>query len=416
MSLNNGYLKQYFKGIIAKKLSVVETTPGISNQHEFNATAKMKEIFGFDDRKFKTDFLYIDDDQSFEATDYLTWYDARRNHPTRTEYRLYYPSTIVSKAASQGDSLFICVKQDDTILCVVARKNATITSQLYWLFDIIPIDSGRFIENAELKTDSGQLEFVARTVLGQIGIEYVESDNEDLLALLLARFGGVFPKTDVFSSFARSLVLDTNPIGEPDLTLTKWFDMEEKLFFLLEQYTIRERLKKGFSDGEDVDVDGFIKFSLSVQNRRKSRAGLSLENHISALLDANGISYSHTPVTENRSKPDFLFPSIECYRNVDYPADKLTMLGAKSTCKDRWRQVLAEADRIEKKHLLTLEAAISTYQTDEMADKNLQLVIPKSIHKTYSEKQQTWLYSVADLLLELRSKQRLTAYANLLKQ
>ena len=92
------------------------------------------------------------------------------------------------------------------------------------------------------------------------------------------------------------------------------------------------------------------------------------------------------------------------------------MLGAKSTCKDRWRQVLAEADRIEKKHLLTLEAAISTYQTDEMADKNLQLVIPKSIHKTYSEKQQTWLYSVSDLLSELRSKQRLTAYANLLKE
>lgn len=415
MSLKNGYLKQYFKGIIAKKLSVVETTPKTSNQHEFNATVKMKEIFGLDDRRFKTDFLYIDDDQSFGSTDYLTWYDARRNHPTRTEYRLYYPSTIVSDAASPGDSLFICVKQDDTILCIVAQRNATITSQLYWLFDINPIDSGRFVENAELKTDSGQLEFVARTILGQIGIEYVESDNEELLALLLSKFGGLFPKTDVFSSFARSLVHDVDPIHEPDLTLTQWFDMEEKLFFLLEQYTIRERLKKGFSNGNDVDVDGFIKFSLSVQNRRKSRAGLSLENHISALLNANGIAFSHTPVTENRSKPDFLFPNIECYKDPNYPANRLTMLGAKSTCKDRWRQVLAEADRIERKHLLTLEAAISTYQTDEMADKNLQLVIPRSIHKTYSESQRAWLYSVSDLLSELRSKQRLTRYANLLK-
>jgi hypothetical protein len=28
------------------------------------------------------------------------------------------------------------------------------------------------------------------------------------------------------------------------------------------------------------------------------------------------------------------------------------MPGVKSTCKDRWRQVLAEADRIDHKHLL----------------------------------------------------------------
>jgi hypothetical protein len=30
------------------------------------------------------------------------------------------------------------------------------------------------------------------------------------------------------------------------------------------------------------------------------------------------------------------------------------MLGVKTTCSDRWRQVLAEADRIQLKHLLTL--------------------------------------------------------------
>jgi hypothetical protein len=415
MSLENGYLKRYFKGIIAKKLSAVETTPRTSNQHEFNATVKMKEIFGLDDRKFKTDFLYIDDEQSFGASDFLTWYDARRNHPTRTEYRLYYPSTTVSDAAASGDSLFICVKQDDTILCIISSQNATITSQLYWLFDIESNDSGRFTQNAELQTDSGQLEFVARTILAQIGIEYVETDDQDLLSVLLERFGGAFPKTELFSSYARSLVLDVDPIGDPDRTLIKWFDMEEKLFFLLEQHTIRERLKIGFYNGDDVDVDGFVKFSLSVQNRRKSRAGLSLENHICALLDANGIAYSHTPVTENRSKPDFLFPDIKCYKDSTFPADNLLMLGAKSTCKDRWRQVLAEADRIKKKHLLTLEAAISTYQTEEMADKNLQLVIPLSIQKTYTEKQQAWLYSVADFLDEVRQKQRLTAYASLLK-
>lgn len=43
-----------------------------------------------------------------------------------------------------------------------------------------------------------------------------------------------------------------------------------------------------------------------------------------------------------------------------------TMLGVKSTCKDRWRQVLSEAKRIDNKHLATLEPGISENQTAEM--------------------------------------------------
>lgn len=35
------------------------------------------------------------------------------------------------------------------------------------------------------------------------------------------------------------------------------------------------------------------------------------------------------------------------------------MLGAKTTIKERWRQVLEEANRIERKHLITLEPAVS---------------------------------------------------------
>lgn len=414
MSLENGYLKQYFKGIIAKTLSAVETSPETSNQHEFNATVKMRELFGLDDRRFLAEFLYIDDEKTIEATDFLTWYDARRNHPIRTEYRLYYPSTTVSEAASNGDSLFICVMQDDTVLCIIAQKDATITSQLYWLFDIAPNDSGKFTQNADLQTNGGNLEFAVRTILAQIGIEYVEKDSTDYLSLLLDRFGGVFPKTEAFSIFARSLVKEVDPIYDPDKTLTIWFDMEEKLFFLLEQHTIRERLKTGFFVSGDVDVEGFIQFSLSVQNRRKSRAGYSLENHICALLNANGIAYSHTPVTENRSRPDFLFPDISCYKDKTFPSENLTILGAKSSCKDRWRQVLAEANRVDRKHLLTLEPAISTFQTDEMADKNLQLVIPRSIQKTYTAQQQSWLFSVEDFLSEVRQKQRQTAFASML--
>ena len=168
---------------------------------------------------------------------------------------------------------------------------------------------------------------------------------------------------------------------------------------------IQERLREGFIANDTVDVDAFIQFSLSVNNRRKSRAGLSFENHLEALFTEHRLRYSHTPITENRSKPDFIFPSIELYRDPRYPAEHLTMLGAKTTAKDRWRQVLEEADRIERKHLITLEGAISENQTNEMVSRQLQLVVPAPIHATFTGQQQAWLYTVDDFLTEVRDHQ-----------
>lgn len=97
-----------------------------------------------------------------------------------------------------------------------------------------------------------------------------------------------------------------------------------------------------------------VGFSHSVQNRRKSPAGSSLENHLEALFQAHDIQYARGAETENRNRPDFLFPGQVEYRDGEFDPARLTMLGAKSTCKDRWRQVLLEAERVTHKHLLTL--------------------------------------------------------------
>ena len=112
------------------------------------------------------------------------------------------------------------------------------------------------------------------------------------------------------------------------------------------------------------------------------------------------------PVTEHKSKPDFIFPGQTEYRDRAFNEIDLTMLGVKSSCKDRWRQVLAEADRIKRKHLLTLEAAISKNQTDEMDFKELQLVLPKDIHQSYSPEQQSWLMSITEFTDHVLSKQQ----------
>ena len=128
------------------------------------------------------------------------------------------------------------------------------------------------------------------------------------------------------------------------IVLMAWMEREEILFRTLERYLIADRLSMGFGGDVDtgVDVDGFLSFSLSVQNRRKSRVGLALENHLEVLFAECGIQYTRAAITENKAKPDFIFPNVAAYHNPAFNPVHLTMLGVKSTCKDRWRQVLAE--------------------------------------------------------------------------
>ncbi len=397
--MKNGYLSQYFNGVIAKKLSEVEANIQKSNQHEFNGISSMKKLFGTERQKFSAKFLFIDDENE-PVTDsgFLTWYDARENHPTRSEYRLFFPTTRVSEIASVNDILFIALKPDNSILVIISPNNSTVTSQLLWLFGIDVADKFVIAENFD--REDKKLEYASKYILEQIGIE-IEESKSDYLEEMIQLFGGQFPTTKEFSLYCRSTLKDVSPFDNPDAVLVSWLNREEELFRTLEKHIIQSKLKDGFSN-----VDEFISYSLSVQNRRKSRAGQSLENHFEVLLKARNIMYSRTKITENKSKPDFIFPGIEYYHSPIFPTPNLTMLGAKSTCKDRWRQVLAEADKIEQKHLLTLEAAISTNQTDEMIQKKLQLVIPQSIHKTYTQNQQEWLMNIDTFMALLQDKQK----------
>ncbi|MDK9719038.1 MAG: type II restriction endonuclease, partial [Trichlorobacter sp.] len=77
----------------------------------------------------------------------------------------------------------------------------------------------------------------------------------------------------------------------------------------------------------------------------------------------------------------------------------------KNTCKDRWRQVLSEAERVKFKHLLTLEPGISENQTNQMKRSKLQLVVPLALHRTYKTEQQTWLLSFDDFIRLLIARQ-----------
>ena len=124
-------------------------------------------------------------------------------------------------------------------------------------------------------------------------------------------------------------------------------------------------------------VEELVETANTILNRRKSRAGKSLEHHLAEIFKIFRLSFVTQAVTEDKKKPDFLFPSVDAYYNEKFNAKNLIVLASKTTCKDRWRQVLNEADRIKTKHLFTLQQGISKNQLEEMYKYNVCLVVPK---------------------------------------
>ncbi len=410
-SMNSGYLSQYFDGVAVKQLSSVEIDVLTSNQHEFNGVEGLRNILGEPDEKvrYTAKFLYLTDydDEPVTEVGFLTWYDARQKARTerevmRREYRLYFPANIVSQCANAGDVLVIAKQKDNTLLAIVAEKNTTIARQVLWLFGFSELKHPGFSIREELETEQDRIEFSSGCILESIGIQ-VEASGQSFLDDMLSRFQGKFPSTKEFSSYARSTLPDISPQDSHDSVLMAWITREEILFRTLEKYFISEKLQKGFGD----NTEGAVSYFKSVINRRKSRSGLALENHLQHLFRECNIKYSRTPVTENRSKPDFIFPGQDKYHDSNFNPLNLTMLGVKSSCKDRWRQVLSEAERIKRKHLLTLEAAISSHQISEMQAKNLQLVLPEELHRSYSINQQKWLMSVENFIHLVTERQQL---------
>jgi hypothetical protein len=338
-----GYLSEFFSGVAMKTLSAVEADRARSNQHEYNGDRGLMKVFGEATGKHKFDALYIylsdGDSEPVVAKSTATWYDARENHPTRTEHRLYFPTNQVSMVAAEGDLLVVGRRPDNSILVIIAQGGSTIASQVQWLFGVKLAHTG-FSIREELETEQDRIHFASAFILEQLGIEpETPAAAENYLDTMLKKFGGKMPTTDIFSTYARSTVPELDPVADPDAALLGWMEREEILFRTMEKHLLGDRLRKGFVD----DVDGFIAFSLSVQNRRKSRSGYALENHLEVIFTANKLRYERGVTTEGKAEPDFLFPGGREYRDAEFDAALLTMLGVKTTCKDRWRQVLAEA-------------------------------------------------------------------------
>ncbi len=407
--MNFGHLSQVFSTFAWKRVTAVEVDPSASNGHEFNSSSHLRKILGSTTRSCKvgsgipTRFFYFSDaeQEATEASACMSWYDSRANHPTRTEWRLYYTDNAVigrDGRARAGDCLVIAFSEGNaTATVLVAESGSTCESQLRWLFGITEEEVQQF-KTAVIDADQ-TVNMAQARILEAVGVVLPAKDDL-LLEQMLRRFGGGFPTSAVFGAFVRGELTHLYAKDNPDAAIMAWMEAEEFAFRVLEKYIVGEQLKHGFKD-----VDDFVNLSLSVHNRRKSRAGHAFENHLSAVFRAHGLVFERAATLENKAKPDFLFPSAEHYFDKKFSVELLTLLGAKTTCKDRWRQVLAEGSRIKKKHLVTLEPAISENQLDEMQGNSLQLVVPASLHETYPAKKREYLWDMATFIEHVGSKQ-----------
>jgi len=186
--------------------------------------------------------------------------------------------------------------------------------------------------------------------------------------------------------------------SNPDDRLLKWVAAEYQLFRSLEKRLCLPSIQKGFSQ-----IDEFISVAATIMNRRKSRAGHSLEHHVETILKDEQLTFESQPRIDGKIKPDILIPGKAAYENLKFPVSKLIVVGIKTTCKDRWRQILNEGKRIPEKHLFTLQPAISRDQLIEMREANVTLIVPKPYHKGYDLQTGIRLLSVDDFIGKIKS-------------
>ena len=275
------------------------------------------------------------------------------------------------------------------------------------LFILIPVTKTDFV--AYVFDDDDEVEYVLTT----LGIELVDGwgmfdpDNgptetdEACLKQAFRNFAAEldeFPTGAAFSACVWDSLVECVPefkSHSSDRQLMRLVKEEYRLFQLVERKLCDPLIHREFQN-----VDDFLKTAGSIMNRRKSRAGRSLENHVERVFQLAGVPFEMRP-TQIDGKPDLIIPNEEAYLDDRYPEALIFVVGVKTTCKDRWRQVLNEGTRVEPKYLITTQQGISANQLNEMVAASLTLVVPKKLHHLYPADTNMHLMTIAELISKI---------------
>lgn len=123
------------------------------------------------------------------------------------------------------------------------------------------------------------------------------------------------------------------------------------------------------------------KILLSAAQQRKSRAGYSFEHHIERMLVDGKIPHEVQVVIESRKRPDFVLPTFAVYRNKSRPREHALVLSAKTTLRERWKQVVGEIKNCDL-YLATIDENIADNAIVDMESNGITLVVPESLKQS----------------------------------
>lgn len=119
----------------------------------------------------------------------------------------------------------------------------------------------------------------------------------------------------------------------------------------------------------------FDKFFMSIFQSRKTRAGGAFEYIIRSLFKSLSYPFSEQVDVEGAT-PDFVLPSEQHFRSR--PLDCI-IFTAKRTLRERWRQVVTEANKGYGFFLATIDEKVSQSQIEQMAKHKVYMVVPKKL-------------------------------------
>ncbi|MDF3058596.1 MAG: restriction endonuclease [Rariglobus sp.] len=431
-----GKLRDYFSLVASKRVMNSEVNPNASNSHEFNGTTVLKESLGRPPfgqaKRYAARYVYFDgkSETPVSSDSELSWYKSHRD-PDRTEWRLYYKDNLVvgkEGLAQKGDLIVFLFSEQALKTPIVSKKDSSVNPEA--LVSVVVAAAGspeesEIIRLLGVKNDtktqiihepdlpSSDVDYVGRELVENLGID-LNITNQELVEELLKKQPNRLPSPSRISEFSKRLVENFRPIEDPDYTISEWWDQTDMLYRAVDRHLLKEQistiLASCIKDQKTVDFDSIEnlrKCFMSFAQAGKSRAGSTFEYQIASVLEANKVMFSQRPKLSTGDIPDFIMPSVKSYNTQPIPKGLvLTMLAAKTTCKERWQQALAEAPRIPKKHLITLSGALPKNQFTRMRELNLTLVIPKNRHHSLPMAENLPVITFGDFIKMVISRQK----------
>lgn len=216
---------------------------------------------------------------------------------------------------------------------------------------------------------------------------------------VLRTLGDAFPTTAAMSQYtldALRACVDGFAEFPPDDRLMRSLETEFRLFRRVERQICSPEVTRVFAS-----VDDFIRTAQTILQRRKSRAGKSLENHVYSILQDQGVAFARQVRLES-STVDLLIPDARSYFDEAVDRSRVLTVAIKTTCKDRWRQILPEAPRVPVRHLITVQKGISARQVEEMRAARVQLVVPRALHREYPDESRAALLTIEGFVEQAR--------------